>query len=93
MDYTAAKLGAAIEARHNCKATLFYVATVMDTFAQLGWDRRVHVFDVEGHPTASRAFAWSFPVGGSGERPIHVVLDLGGFRGPYDAVRTALASA
>lgn len=91
MDYTA-ELRAAVESRHSCRANLFYVATVINTFAIPDWDSRVHVFDLEGHPTATRAFAWSFPGGGSHERPIYVVLDHEGLRGAYDAVQTALAS-
>jgi len=92
MDYTADELRAAVEARHSCRAHLFYVATVINTFAIPDWDSRVHVFDLEGHPTATRAFAWSFPRVGSHERPIYVVLDHEGLRSAYDAVQTALAS-
>jgi len=92
MDYTADELRAAVESRHSCRANLFYVATVINTFAIPDWDSRVHVFDLEGHPTATRAFAWSFPRVGSGEQPIYVVLEHAGLRGPYDAVQVALAS-
>jgi hypothetical protein len=92
MDYTADELRAAVESRHSCRAHLFYVATIINTFAIPGWDSRVHVFNLEGHPTATRAFAWSCPGGGSHERPIYVVLDHEGLRSAYDAVQTALAS-
>jgi hypothetical protein len=36
----------------------------------------VHVFDLVGHPTASRAYAWSSPIEGSEKRRFFVVLHL-----------------
>jgi hypothetical protein len=47
----------------------------------------VHVFDLEGHPKATRAYAWSSPVEGSDKRRFYAVLHLGGIRSPLDAVR------
>ena len=34
----------------------------------------VHVFDPAGHPTATRAYAWSFPIEGSTKRRFFAVL-------------------
>ncbi len=61
MDLDADQLKQAVERQHDCKAELFYVANVINTICgHPGWDGRVHVFDLEGHPTATRAYAWCF---------------------------------
>jgi hypothetical protein len=39
------------------------------------WDGEVQVFAVTGHPTATRAYAWSHE-GSPGKRRFHVVLGL-----------------
>ena len=54
------------------------------------WEGVVHVFDVEGHPTATRAYAWSSPVDGINKRRFFAVLHLGVIRSPQDAVRAAI---
>jgi hypothetical protein len=52
-----------------------------------------HVFDLEGHPRAARAYAWSHLVGETGERRrFFAVLHLGGIRSPVDAVRVAIVA-
>ena len=35
---------------------------------------KVHVFDLAGHPTATRAYAWSSPIEGSTKRRFVAVL-------------------
>jgi hypothetical protein len=55
------------------------------------WDGVVHTFDLEGHPKATRAYAWSSPIKGSDNRRFYAVLHLGGVRSPLDAVRAAVA--
>src|SRR5260370_32791773 len=53
----------------------------------------VHVFDLEGHPKATRAYAWSSPIEGSdNKRRFYAVLHLGGIRSPLDAVRAAIVA-
>ncbi len=56
------------------------------------WEGVVHVFDLEGHPRATRAYAWSSPVEGSDKRRFYAVLHLGGIRSPLDAVRAAIVT-
>ncbi len=84
------ELRAAVEAEHKCKATPFYVAHLINTFRS-DWDGRVHVFDLEGHPSARRAYAWCFPIPGYGGRQTYTVLETAGFRSAYDAVKTAVS--
>lgn len=52
----------------------------------------MHVFDLDGHPKATRAYAWSSPVEGSTKRRFYVVLHLGGIRSPLDAVRADIVA-
>jgi hypothetical protein len=52
----------------------------------------VHVFDLEGHPNATRAYAWSSPVEGCNRRRFYAVLHLGGIRSPLDAVQAAIVA-
>jgi hypothetical protein len=56
------------------------------------WEGTVHIFDLEGHPKATRAYAWSSPVEGSNRRLFYDVLHLGGIRSPLDAVRAAIVA-
>ena len=54
------------------------------------WEGVVHVFNLEGHPKATRAYAWSSPIEGTERRRFYAVLHLGGIRSPLDAVRAAI---
>jgi len=56
------------------------------------WEGVVHVFDIEGHPKATRAYAWSSPVEGSERRRFFAVLQLGAIKSPVDAVRAAIVT-
>ena len=83
----------AVEAQHGGAAALAQTVPVHETFhSQVVWDGVVHVFDLEGHPTASRAYAWSSPIEGSTKRRFYAVLHLGGIRSPLDAVRAAIVA-
>jgi hypothetical protein len=50
----------------------------------------VHVFDLEGHPKASRAYAWSSPMEGSDKRRFFAVLHQPPVTSPVEAVRAAI---
>ena len=50
----------------------------------------VHVFDIEGHPKATRAYAWSSPIEGSDKRRFFAVLHMGAIDSPLAAVRAAI---
>jgi hypothetical protein len=52
----------------------------------------VNVFDLHGHPKATRAYAWSSPIEGSDKRRFFAVLELGGIKSPTDAVRAAIVA-
>ena len=54
-DVDAKELRRAVERMHNCTARLAQSVPVSETFeGQPVWEGTVHVFDLEGHPTAAR---------------------------------------
>lgn len=91
MVHTDVDLKRAVESQHGGTATLAQIAPVHEAFnGQVVWDGTVHVFDLDGHPTATRAYAWSSPIEGSDKRRFFTVLHLGGIRSSLDAVRAAI---
>lgn len=54
------------------------------------WEGDVHVFALEGHPTAGKAYAWSVPVPGSDRRRFYAVLHEGPVDSPEKAVRASI---
>ena len=82
----------AIEGLHNCKATSRETTHVTETFeGQVVWEGNVFVFDLEGHPEAKTAYAWSSPVEGSEKRRFYSVLHTGPVKSAQDAVRASIA--
>jgi len=94
MEVSADQLKQAVESQHGGKAALVDVLPLKETWkGQTVWEGVVHVFDLEGHPRATRAYAWSHLVGDAGERRrFFAVLHLGGIRSPLDAVRAAIVA-
>lgn len=91
MEVIAVQLARAVEAQHGGIATLAQSVPVRETFkGQPVWEGVVHVFDLEGHPTANRAYAWSSPIEGSNKRRFFAVLHMGPIKSPADAVRAAI---
>jgi hypothetical protein len=85
------ELKEAVERQHGGIATLAQSAPVKETHAgTVVWEGIVHVFDLTGHPTASRAYAWSSPIEGSDKRRFFAVLHVGPIKSPLDAIRAAI---
>jgi len=83
----------AIESQHGGKATLVAIDPVKEVFeGKIVWQGKVHTFDLEGCPTATRAYAWSSPTASGIRRRFFAVLHLGGIRSPADAVRAAIVA-
>ncbi|MSP48503.1 MAG: hypothetical protein EXQ95_04165 [Alphaproteobacteria bacterium] len=83
----------AIESQHGGTATLVQSVPVREAFNDNPvWEGVVHVFDLAGHPKATRAYAWSSPVEGSSKRRFFAVLHMGGIKSPLDAVRAAIVA-
>lgn len=55
------------------------------------WKGEVETFDLQGHPKAKRAFAWSYK-DDHGETQFVSLLDHPPFNSPRDAVQIAIAS-
>ena len=86
-------LKTAIEAQHGGTAQFREVVPVSETFnGQPVWEGEVHVFDLDDHPKATRAYAWSSPVDGSDRRRFYAVLHLGPIRSAQDAVKAAIVA-
>jgi hypothetical protein len=83
----------AIESQHGGKATFAQSVPVRETHnGQPVWEGVVHVFDLTGHPKATRAYAWSSPIEGSDKRRFFAVLHVGAIKSPADAVRAAIVA-
>jgi hypothetical protein len=52
----------------------------------------MHVFDLEGHPKATRAYAWSSPIEDSAKRRFFAVLHIPPIESPLDALRAAIVA-
>src|ERR1700726_3996120 len=86
-----AELKQAVEGMHGGSARLAQSVPVRETFdGKPVWEGVVHVFDLTGHPTATRAYAWSSPVEGSTKRRFFAVLHTGRINSPLEAVRAAI---
>ena len=91
IEVDASELQRSVESQHGGTATLTQSVPVKETHAgAVVWEGVVHVFDLEGHPTASRAYAWSSPIEGSDKRRFFAVLHQGPVKSPVDAVRAAI---
>lgn len=87
------QLKQAVESQHGGMALLVDALHLKEVFqGKTVWEGVVHVFDLEGHPKATRAYAWSSPIEGSDKRRFYAVLHLGGIRSPLDAVRAAIVA-
>ena len=91
MEVEAEQLRMVVETQHGGRAALVQSVPVSETFqGRPVWDGIVHVFDLEGHPKASRAYAWSSPIEGSDKRRFYAVLHVPPITSPADAVRAAI---
>ena len=76
------QLKGAVQHMHGGTATLAESVPVRETFkGKTVWEGVVHVLDLTGHPTATRAYAWSSPIaGGTKQRFFAVFADRHGRR-------------
>jgi hypothetical protein len=85
------ELRTAVERMHNCRACLVELAAISESFqGRAVWQGIVHVFELTGHPTATRCYAWSSPIGESEKRRFFAVLHLPPITSAHDAVRAAI---
>jgi hypothetical protein len=87
------QLKQALESMHGGSAHLAQSVPVRETFeGKTVWDGVVHVFDLTGHPTAARAYAWSSPIEGNANRRFSAVLHTARINSPLEAVRAAIVA-
>ena len=81
----------AVEGLHECKATFKDIIEVRESFEDESvWAGDVYVFDLEDHPKAKIAYAWSSPIKGSNNRQFYAVLHIPPVQSAQDAVRAAI---
>lgn len=87
------QLREAVENMHGGIATLAQSVPILETFeGKIVWEGVVHVFDLGGHPKATRAYAWSSPIEGSTKRRFFAVLHTERINSPIAAVRAAIVA-
>jgi hypothetical protein len=93
IDIDANELKRAVESQHGCTATLLQSVPVTEMFeGKTVWEGLVHVFKVNGHPKANKAYAWSSPIEGSDKRRFFAVLHVPPITSPVEAVRAAIVA-
>jgi len=82
----------AIRHMHGCEARHVESVPIRETFqGQVVWEGEVQVFDVTGHPTATRCYAWSYATDGSKRRFV-AVLHAPPVDSPIAAVRASIVA-
>jgi len=82
----------AIENLHNCHASHIEDAIVLEKFgADTVWEGTVSIFELKGHPYATKCYAWSSPIDGSTKRRCYAVLHIPPIDSPEKAVRASIA--
>lgn len=86
------ELQSIIRQLHGAEATHVKSVPVTETFqGKTVWDGVVEVFNLEGHPTASRVYAWTHDTDDPQNPRRHVtVLHLHPIKTARDAVRAAI---
>jgi hypothetical protein len=75
---------------HGAEATHVQSVPVKETFqGQTVWEGVVEVFDLRGHPKASRAYAWMHDTNGPKKRHV-TVLHIAPITSAVEAVRAAI---
>ena len=87
-----ARIQVAVSQLHNCGATHLKTVAVREIFrGQTVWDGEVEVFELTGHPQASRAYAWSHREGENEESERFVaVLEIPPVVSALSAVRASI---
>ena len=83
----------AVERMHGCPAQLVEAVAVSEAFeGRPVWQGVVHVFDLQGHRSADRCYAWPSSVEGSDRRRFYAVLGVPPINSAADAVRAAIVA-
>jgi hypothetical protein len=81
----------AVENLHHCQASFLEDAVIVEKFGEeTVWSGVVSVFRLEGHPQATKCYAWSSPIEGSTKRRYYAVLHVPPIDSPEKAVRASI---
>ena len=84
-------LKASVERMLECTASFVEDVIVVEKVGgKVAWNGTVSVFNLEGHPQATKAYAWSSPIEGSAKRRYCAVLHIPPVDSPDKAVRASL---
>jgi len=88
------ELKAAIRQRQGCDSRFVETVLVRESIPSgASWEGDVAIFDLLGHPTAKRCYAWCEPVGEEAvSRLIFQVIDIPPVESAETAIRFALAA-
>ena len=90
-DATAEQLKRVIETQHHATAVFARSVRVLRAHDNKRmWDGVVHIFNLQNHPKAKKAYAWSVPVDGRNQPRYFAVLHSATVTCPADAVRAAV---
>jgi hypothetical protein len=91
-DYIA-ELQAVFMKLHNCDADYVETVPVVEEFqGQTIFQGDVEVFDIRGHPKATRGYGWGYVTTEGGGRRYFTVLELPPVDSPQTAVKAAIMS-
>lgn len=92
LEVAPSELKLAVESQHGGMATYVQSVPIHEEHdGQTVWDGMVAVFDLAGHPKATRAYAWSYERP-DGARRFFAVLHTPPVQSPRDAVRAAIVA-
>jgi hypothetical protein len=78
---------------HNCDAEYVETVPVVEEFqGETIFQGDVEVFDIRGHPKATRGYGWGYVTSESGGRRYFTVLELPPVDSPQTAVKAAIMS-
>jgi hypothetical protein len=79
---------------HGCEATYVETVPVVEEFqGEIIWQGDVEVFDIRGHPKATRGYGWSHVTGEHDQgRRYFTILELPPVDSPQTAVKAAIMS-
>ena len=79
--------------QHGCEASYVETVPVREVFqGETIWEGDVEVFDLTGHPKATRGYGWGYVVTDEGGRRYFTVLELPPVDSPQTAVKAAIMS-
>jgi hypothetical protein len=84
-------LKSAIRDAHGCEAKHLHSVDIEESFeGRVTWHGKVEVFELDGHPTAKRCYAWGHALRDTGHE-VRIVTVLG--VSPIDSARKAVQAS